>query len=363
MSTPREDDLVLVTGASGFLGMHCIVQLLAKGYRVRGTLRDLGRASWLMEVIGKHAEVRGRLSLVKAELGSDAGWPEAVAGCSYALHVASPVPVSAPKHPDDVIVPARDGTLRVLRAAAKAGVRRVVLTSSTAAVFYGHARDGKKTYDENDWSNLTAEVGPYEQSKTLAERAAWDYVKSLPAEERMELVALQPGAILGPVLDKDFSLSGEIVRKFMTREFPGCPDLGFALADVRDVAGAHVQAMTLPAAAGQRFILALEHVPMTEIARILAAHFGPRGFKIPTRRVPSWVIKLAGMFDKTTALAVPELGKRQDVSSARARAVLGWQPRSVERMVVDMGESMIECGVFPVPGARPGGMPQATSQS
>jgi nucleoside-diphosphate-sugar epimerase len=348
MATHRED-LVLVTGATGFLGMHCIVRLLQEGYRVRGTMRDPGRTEWLKAAVGQNVESVDRLSVVQADLGDDRGWREAAAGCKFVLHVASPVPMAAPKKADDVIVPARDGTLRVLRAAAAAGVQRVVLTSSTAAVLYGHKRDGSETYDEKDWSILNDEVGPYERSKTLAERAAWEYMASLPKDRAMELVALQPGTILGPVLDKDFSVSGEIVRKLMAREFPGCPELGWAVVDVRDVAEAHVAAMTRPNIAGQRFILAIEHVPMTDIARILADRFSPQGFKVPTRRVPSWVIRLAAMWDKTTALAVPELGKRQDVSSARARAALGWKPRGVEEMVVDMAESMIRHGVLTAP--------------
>jgi nucleoside-diphosphate-sugar epimerase len=226
------------------------------------------------------------------------------------------------------------------------------MTASTAAVLYGHPRDGSRVYDERDWSVLSDAVGPYEQSKTLAERAAWEYVASLPEAERVELVALLPGAILGPVLDKDFSVSGEIVRKLLTRELPGCPDLGWALVDVRDVADAHVTALTQPDAAGQRFILASEHVPMREIARVLDEHFGPLGFEVPTRRLPSSILRLIALWDTTAALTVRELGQRQDVSSARARAVLCFRPRSVERMVVDMAESMLRCGVVAPPRGK-----------
>jgi dihydroflavonol-4-reductase len=346
MTTTKENGLVLVTGATGFIAMHCVVKLLEAGWRVRGTLRRLSRAEGLTHVLRQYVDVGDRLSFVEADLSSDRGWPEAVRDCQLVLHVASPVPSAAPKHPDDVIAPARDGTLRVLRAAAQAGVRRVVMTSSTAAVFFGHARDGSKTYDEHDWSVLTDHVGAYEKSKTLAERAAWDYVAALPEANRMELVTINPGAVLGPVLSKDFSVSGEIVRKLLTREFPGCPDLGWAVVDVRDVADAHVLAMTRPEAAGQRFIVAREHVAMREIARILAEHFGPRGFKVPTRRLPGWVLKAVAVWDKTAAMTVRELGKRQDVSSERARKVLGWQSRGVERMVVDMAESMIRLRVI-----------------
>jgi nucleoside-diphosphate-sugar epimerase len=284
---------------------------------------------------------------VEANLDDDAGWDAAVQGCQYVLHVASPVPAGPPKHPDELIKPAREGTLRVLRAAAKAGVQRVVLTSSTSAVIYGHARDGSKTYTEEDWSQLGPTVSAYDTSKTLAERAAWEFVNALPAASRLEMVAILPGAVLGPVLDKDFSTSGEIVRKLMTRAFPGCPDLGWAVVDVRDVAALHVAAMTHPDAVGKRFIAAIEHTPMGEIARILSEHFGPRGYKIPTRRLPGWILKVVALWDSAAALTVNELGKRQDVSNARARETFGWIPRTLEQMVIEMGETMIACGAVP----------------
>lgn len=332
---------VLVTGASGFIAQHTIAALLRAGYGVRGTLRSLGKAAEVTAVLGRHAPTE-RLSFAQAELGSDAGWAEACAGCRFVLHMASPLPSAPPKHADELIVPARDGALRVLRAAVAARVERVVLTSSVAAVVYGHARDGSRTYDESDWSQLSDDVGAYEQSKTIAERAAWDYVRGLPAEEAIELVAVNPGLVLGPVLSADFSTSGEVVRKLLKRELPGCPDIGWAVVDVRDVAEAHLAAMTTPAAAGQRFILAVEHAGMRDIAAILDRSFRPRGYRVPTRKVPAWMLRLVSVWDRTARLAVQELGKRQDLSNQRARDVLGWRPRTLEDMVVAMGESMIE---------------------
>jgi len=343
--TAPADTTVLVTGASGFIAQHTIVALLTGGYRVRGTVRSLKRGDEIRRVVGAQTPVGDRLTLVEAELTSDDGWREACRGCQFVLHMASPLPPRPPKHPDELIVPARDGALRVLRAAVAERVSRVVMTSSVAAVLYGHARDGSRTYDERDWSQLSSAVGAYEQSKTIAERAAWDFVEALPADQRIELVTVNPGLVLGPVLSADFSTSGEVVRKLMKRELPGCPDIGFAVVDVRDVASAHVAAMTAPDAAGQRFIAAVEHASMHEIATILATHFGPRGYKIPTRRLPAWVLRLAALWDKTARLGIQELGKRQDLSNARARTVLGWQPRGLEAMVVDMGESMIAHGV------------------
>lgn len=339
------DTTVLVTGASGFIAQHTILAVLAAGYRVRGTVRSRAREAEIRRVLGAHAALDDRFTLVEAELTSDAGWREACRGCRYVLHMASPLPTKPPKHPDELIVPARDGALRVLRAAVAEGVTRVVLTSSVAAVLYGHARDGSRTYDEADWSQLTPDVGAYEQSKTIAERAAWEYLDTLPPAQRLELVTVNPGLVLGPVLSADFSTSGEVVRKLIKRELPGCPDIGFAVVDVRDVASAHVAAMTTPQAAGQRFIAAIEHASMHDIAAILARHLGPRGYKIPTRRLPAWVLRVAALWDKTARLGIQELGKRQDVSSDRARTVLGWNPRGLEAMVVDMSESMIAHGV------------------
>jgi nucleoside-diphosphate-sugar epimerase len=344
--TQPSDSLVLVTGASGFIGMHCILELLRAGYRVRGTLRTPSRGDKIRRTMAKHL---GRevpeLEFVKADLMKDEGWAEATRGCTYVLHIASPLPRQPPKHEDELIVPARDGALRVIRAAADSGVRRVVMTSSVAAVIYGHARDGSEVYDEQNWSVLTDDVGAYEKSKTIAEKAAWDLVESMPGDERIELVTVNPGLVLGPILDDDYGTSGEVVRKLMTREMPGCPDIGWAMVDVRDVAMAHLAAMTHPDAVGQRFVCAIEHASMLDVARILERHFEDRGYKIPTRRIPGFVLKGVALFDKTAKLAVHELGKRQDVSHQRATDVLGWQPRGLEEMVVSMGESLVEHGV------------------
>ena len=337
---------VLVTGASGFIAQHTILRVLEAGYRVRGTIRSLGKSDEVRGVLAPHAgAAMERFELCAADLMSDAGWDDAVRGCRFVLHMASPLPSRPPKHEDELIVPARDGALRVLRAASAGGVERVVMTSSVAAVVYGHARDGSRTYDERDWSQLGDEVGAYEKSKTIAERAAWDLVEALPADRKIERVTLNPGLVLGPVLGADVSTSGEVVRKLMKRDMPGCPDVGWAVVDVRDVADAHVAALTAPGAAGQRFVLAIEHASMLDIARILSEKFSARGYKVPTRKVPGWLLRLVSTWDKTARLAVQELGKRQDLSNARAREVLGFQPHSLEDMVVSMGESMIARGV------------------
>ncbi|MEJ2602899.1 MAG: aldehyde reductase [Gammaproteobacteria bacterium] len=345
MTAGQEDRTILVTGASGFIAMHCILQLLKKGFRVRGTLRSPSRETALRETFARHVDAGDRLSFHTADLMADDGWREAIEGCDAVLHVASPLPRTPPRHEDDLIVPAREGVLRVLRLASELGVRRVVMTSSVAAVLYGHERDGSTVFDESSWSIPEKTAGAYEKSKTLAERAAWDFVESLPPGQPPELVALNPGLVLGPILDEDYGTSGEAVRKLMRRELPGCPPIGYAPVDVRDVADAHVRAIDVPEAAGKRFILAIDHAWFSEIAGILDRHLRDRGYRIPTRHLPGFALRLAALFDKTTRLVVPEIGLRMDVSSERARRILGWQPRSLETMVEDMADSMIEFGV------------------
>ena len=353
--TDNVRESVLVTGASGFIAMHTILQLLEAGYDVVGSLRSPARGPQVIATLGRAAgpllDVARRVRLCEANLESDAGWADAVAGCGYVIHVASPVPRELPKHPDALIVPARDGTLRVLRAAADAGVRRVVMTSSIAAIVYGHARDGSRIYDESDWTDAIDEVGPYERSKTISEHAAWAFIDSLSRGTRPELVVINPGVVLGPILDEHFSPSDLLVKALLSKELPGCPNFGWALVDVRDVAAAHVRALTAPEAAGQRVIVALPHVSMLELAQMLERHFGPLGFTVPTRRIPDWVVKALALVSKPMSLAVRELGKRQDVSSERARKLLAWTPRPLEETLHDTGHSMLEHGVI-APGRR-----------
>ena len=343
------NDLVLVTGATGFIAQHCVVQLLDAGYRVRGTARSAGRAEQLRASLLPHVAggktALDRLELVSADLTSDAGWAEAVAGCRFVHHVASPLPRVPPRDENEVIVPARDGALRVLRAAAEAGVERVVLTSSVAAVVYGHDRN--QVFDETTWSDInTRAIGAYEKSKTIAERAAWDYVATLDGERPLELVSINPGLVLGPILDEDYGTSGEVLKKLFDRDFPACPDINWAVVDVRDVAAAHMAAMTVPEAAGERFICAIDNYSLRDVARVLDANFRERGFRIPTGNLPGFAMKLAAVFDKTARLALNDLGVRQDLDYSKIKRVLNWQPRGMEEMVVAMGNSFIDYGVI-----------------
>lgn len=346
MSDDHANTTVLVTGASGFIGLHCVLQLLEQGFRVRGTVRSKARATEVSEAMQANVDANRvqNLELVEADLTQDAGWADAVRGCTYVLHVASPFPNRAPDNEDELIKPAKEGTLRVLRAAADAGVKRVVLTSSLAAVSGGHPTDVSRVYTEDDWS-IVERCAPYPKSKTLAEQAAWEFVGSLEGNAPMELCSINPGAVLGPVLNRHYSTSGEIVRKLLARELPGTAQIGFPWVDVRDVASAHIAAMTAPGAAGQRFCCAIEFSWLSDVADILAERFGPDGWKVPTRKLPNFMVRLVALFDPTVKTVVSELGRVRRVSSDKIRSVLDWQPHSLEEMTVSMGETMIEQGI------------------
>ncbi|MBN1564092.1 MAG: aldehyde reductase [Anaerolineae bacterium] len=322
--------------------MHCIVQLLEQGYRVRGTLRTPSRAAGLREAFARHVDAADRLDFVTADLMRDDGWAEAVAGCTYVMHIASPVPRKLPRHENDLIIPAREGTRRVLQAAADAQVKRVVMTSSVAAVCYGHDSDSGRVFDETDWSDTSQDIGPYPKSKTLAERDAWEFVENHPA---LELAVINPAMVLGPLLDARYTTSIEIVLKLMNRDAPGCPNIGWSFVDVRDVAAAHLAAMTIPEATGQRFICSHEFAWLQDIARILHDHFAHRGFNIPRRKLPDIVLRFFALFDETARLSIDYLGARTDYSNARITSVLNWQPHSLPEMVIATGESLIEHGI------------------
>jgi len=339
-------ELVLVTGGSGFVGAHCILQLLDAGHRVRTTVRSLNREAEVRAMFKTGGAVPGdKLAFSAADLMSDAGWPEAVAGCDFVLHVASPFPLGVPKHEDELIVPAREGALRVLRAARDAGVKRVVLTSSFAAIGYGH-KPTDRPFTEEDWTDPSGGgVTAYVKSKTLAERAAWDFI----AREggALELSVINPVGVFGPVLGPDYSTSIEIVRRLMDGAVPGCPRLSFGAVDVRDVADLHLRAMTDPAARGERFLaVAGDFMTMQEIALTLKARLGEAAKRVPTRVLPDWLLRVASLFDSSLAQIIPELGKVKNATNQKARSVLGWAPRSNEDSIVATGESLVRLALL-----------------
>lgn len=337
---------VLVTGGSGFIAAHCILKLLEQGHRVRTTIRNPSRerdVRAMLEVGG--AEPGERLSFAIADLERDSGWAEAVAGCEYVLHVASPFPEHLPKHEDDLIVPAREGALRVLRAARDAGVRRVVLTSSFAAIGYGHA-PRTAPFDETSWTNPDGDdVRPYVKSKTLAERAAWDFMRDQGGA--LELSCVNPVGVFGPVLGPDYSTSILVVQRMMDGKIPGCPRVSFGVVDVRDVADLHVVAMTHPAAKGERFLaVAGDFMSVLAIARTLRARLGAAAKRVPTLELPDFLVRIAAMIDPAVKQVLPELGKSRNATSEKARRVLGWTPRTNEEALVATAESMLKLGLL-----------------
>lgn len=337
---------VLVTGGSGFIGAHCILQLLAAGHEVRTTVRNLNREPDVRAMLKQGgADPGAPLSFFAADLESDAGWPQAVAGCDYVLHVASPFPPNLPKHEDDLIIPAREGALRVLRASRDAGVKRVVLTSSFAAIGYGLAPQSAP-FDETNWTNLNGEdLTPYVKSKTIAERAAWDFISC----ERgpLELSVVNPVGVFGPALGPDYSTSILIVEKLMDGSMPGCPRLVFGCVDVRDVADLHLRVMTNPAAKGERFLaVAGNFVSMLDIAKALKQHLGAAASRVPTRELPNWLLRTLSLFDPRIKQILPELGKQKNATSEKARRILGWAPRPYDESVVATGESLVRLGVI-----------------
>lgn len=339
---------VLVTGGSGFIGSHVILQLLSAGHEVRTTVRDLKRepgARAMLSQGGLDAQKAKRLSFVAANLENDAGWAEAVDGRDYVLHVASPLPPTAPRDENELIVPARDGTLRVLRAARDAGVKRVVVTSSFAAIGYGHPVQDSP-FTESDWTNLQGtDVAPYPKSKTIAERAAWDFMAREGGP--LELSVVNPVAVFGPVLGPDYSSSILLVQKMMDGALPGSPKLWFGVVDVRDVADLHLRAMTHPAARGERFLaISGDAIRMVEMSAILKKRMGDAARRVPTRELPSWLVRLASLRDPSVKLILPELGKMKNASGEKARRLLGWSPRSAEDAIVATAESLVRLGLL-----------------
>jgi len=337
---------VLVTGGSGFIGSECLLQLLAAGHRVRTTVRDLGRESEVRGLLRRAGTDPGeQLSFVCADLLGDAGWAAAVRGCDYVLHVASPFPIGVPRDEAELIVPARDGTLRVLRAARDAGVRRVVLTSSFAAIGYGHAPRAAP-FDESSWTRLDgAGVTAYGKSKTIAERAAWEFL----AREggALELSVVNPVGVFGPVWGRDFSTSVVLVQRLLNGSVPGCPQLSFGVVDVRDVVDLHLRAMTLAAANAERFLaVAGPNLSIVEMARVLKRGLGAAAKKVPTRQLPNWLVHLAALRDRSLRQIVPELGKTKQASHEKATRLLGWTPRSAQTALLATGESLVRLGAI-----------------
>ena len=333
---------VLVTGATGFIAGHVILKLLDAGHEVYGTARSASKAAALNRTLSDYAGRPVEVGLFEADLNGDAGWAEAAGGMDYVQHIASPFPAAIPKDPDELIRPARDGALRVLKAAKAAGVKRVVLTSSMAAIAYGWGDARPDPLTEAHWSNPDnlKDNTAYTRSKTIAERAAWDYVNG--EGQGLELSVINPSAVLGPVMSDDLSGSLEIITQLMTGKVPASPRVGFCVVDVRDVADAHLKAMTVPEAAGERFLACGRFMWMAEVADVLREHFPAYRRKLPKGILPDWLLRLITLVNPPARQLIPELGRERHCSNEKARGVLGWQPRSEEDAIVDAAQSLID---------------------
>jgi nucleoside-diphosphate-sugar epimerase len=347
MPEPASAKTVLMTGGSGYLGGWCVATLLDRGYAVRTTIRDLAREDHVRrQVEAAGADAGERLSVLEADLGADAGWAEAVAGCDYVLHTASPFPPAQPKDPDELIVPARDGALRVIWAALDAGVERIVMTSSVAAVRGGGPPVEGDTYTDRDWTDGDDEsLTPYTRSKAIAERAAWKLVEDEGARER--LATVNPGAIIGPALSDDVSFSLQLIERLL-KGMPAVPRLGFSFVDVRDVADLHVRAMERPEAGGGRYIATDRFMWVADVGQVLKDRLGERARKVPTRIAPNLMVRAMAIFDPGVRTILGDLGHHPEYSSARAREELGWTPRPLEDSIAETGDSLIEHGIVKV---------------
>lgn len=333
---------VLVTGATGFIASHTILALIEKGYEVRGTARSADKAAALNATLSAYAGKLIEIELVSADLTKDEGWTEAMEGVTYLQHLASPIPNNLPKDANELIIPARDGALRALKAAKAAGVKRAVMTSSMAAIAYGWGDKRPEVLDETHWSNPDnlKDNTAYTRSKAIAEKAAWDYVNGEGAG--LELATINPVAVLGPAMSGDVSASLELVTQAMQNKVPAFPKLTFGIVDVRDVAKAHVEAMERPDAAGERFLVGNEVLSFSEIGAVLREAFPDR--KLPKGELPSWLVKLMVPLNPTLKQILPELGKRRAYSNAKAREKLGIEFIPAKEAIVASAKTLVDLG-------------------
>lgn len=334
---------ILLTGASGYIGKHIALQLLEAGYHVRGTIRDLSRGAEVSNAVRPHlsdpSDLEARLTFTALDLTSDEGWDAAMTGVDVLMHTASPFPLSQPKDDDEVIRPAVDGTLRALRAADAAGVKRVVLTSSIVAINGSDLPSGDTSYDETNWTDPDGpDVTAYARSKTLAEKAAWDYIRDHAPQ--MQMTTINPGFVLGAPLDATFGTSINVIERLVRGKDPMLPDIGFGIVDVRDVAALHVCAVDASGTFGQRIMAVDRFLKFTQVAQAIKDTYPDR--KIPTRVAPNFVIKLLGRFDPAIKSVVPALGRVEKYDNSRAKAVLGHGMRQAHKAAISAAAYLIE---------------------
>ena len=335
---------VLLTGITGFVGSHTAIQLLEKGYHVTGTLRDMKRAASIKSIIAQHTSAIDNLSFAEADLQDTEIWKQLMVGIEYVQHIASPFPKKIPKDENDLIIPAKNGNINILSAAAACKVKRVVITSAGAAITYGQSPERRnRMYDETDWSdeNRKDDMAPYFKSKTIAEKVAWDFIKK--DNSGLELSVVCPGLILGPLLEKDFNASTNAIIKLMDGSLPAFPKLGFEIVDVRSIASLLILAMEQPQAAGQRYIGTAGYLDFSEISGILKNAY-PK-IKMPFRKLPNWLVRIFSNFDATLKPVLPDLGVVRKLNNSKAVNDLGWQPIKAEEAVLSCAASILQLGI------------------
>ena len=332
-----DKETVLVTGASGYIAMQIVLQLLQGGYTVRGSIRSLDKEQHLRDIFARHVDANDRLEFVELNLLSDTGWSDAVQGCTYMLHTASPLPSPDIKDENELIQPALEGTQRALKAAATANIKRVVLTSSGNAILDPTQYTPTRVFTEADWAE-PGNVDPYSKSKIMAERAAWDIAK----QHEIELVAICPGLVLGPILEDRVQSSVRVIADSLKRELPAIPNAGFPIVDIRDVADAHIIAMTHPQAVGKRFICSTEYWTLWDLVSLLNESYGAQGYQIPMRRLPNFALRFFGLFDKSLEQLILWLGKDMKLSNEQLTSTFGVEPRPVKQAILDTAQSLID---------------------
>lgn len=344
MSVPatNQPDRVLLTGISGFLGGHVALALLKAGYSVRGSLRNLGKAEAVRDTLRRAGADISRLEFVELDLMSDKGWDEAMQGVRYLQHTASPFVIDLPEDKMELIRPAVEGTERALNAALRAGVERIVLTSSMAAIAYGHDKDRTTPFTDKDWTDLDGRgVNAYIESKTLAEKRAWEIMRA--AGREADLTTINPSAILGPLLDKDPGTSALMVKRLLDGSVPALPRIPFVIVDVRDIAEAHVKAMTGEAARGRRYPMGERSMLMAEIADVVRK--AATGRRVPRLKMPDWAVRLYALFDRDVRGILNELGVLKKLDSSGAVALLGRPLLAADRAIAETTRSLIEQGI------------------
>lgn len=331
---------VLVTGATGFIGLHCIKQLLDRGYSVNGTLRSLDRQAEVIDSLERNNTPTRHLSLFEVDLNRDSGWDSAIRDCSYVLHVASPF-VLTDEDEDFFVKPAVEGVQRALKFSKKHNVKKVILTSSFAAI-HETLNDRQESFNEEDWSNPNKPgISFYAKSKTMAELAAWEFMEMENPD--FSLAVINPVLVMGPSLTKDIGTSNSLVKNMINGSVPGTPKIHIGIVDVRDVASAHILAMESSGANGERIIVSEKELWVHEVAAILR----DAGFnKTPKVVFPKWLMKIVALFRKDLALMIPMIGKRRDVSSSKARELLGWKPIKAELSIIDTAQQLKDFGLL-----------------